>query len=125
MGGDNLLKNEPTRPIRRILVRFEAAAGGCCKLDEAAEIACRERATIDLCGLVKRRSALLFLALMGGVPVMPDQLEAEEMECLAEEMRLAVADLPRDLGVRSFMLVGNPRRKIAELVRAGDYDLVV
>ena len=120
-----MLNNDSTCPIRRILVRFEPVVGCRGKLDEAAEIASRERATIDLCGLVKRRSALLFLALMGGVPVMPDQLEAEEMECLAEEMRLAVAELPQDLGVRSFMLVGNPRRKMAELLRAGDYDLVV
>lgn len=80
-GRQNLLTNETTPPIRRILVRF--------------------------------------------APVMPDQLEAEEMEQLAEEMRIAVADLPRDVGVRSFMLVGNPRRKVAELLAAGDYDLVV
>lgn len=120
-----MLTNESTTPIRRILVRFEPMGGCSGKLDQAAEIACRERATIDLCGMVKRRSALLFLALMGGVPVMPDQLEAEEVNCLAEEMRLAIAELPRDLGVRSFMLVGNPRRQMAELLRAGDYDLVV
>jgi hypothetical protein len=116
--------NESTRPIRRILVRFEAATGGG-GLVAAAEIAARERATIDLCGLVRQRGALLFLALLGGVPVMPDQLEAEELEELAELMRLAVAELPADVGIRSFLLVGNPRRKIAELVAAGDYDLVV
>lgn len=118
------VRNEPAPPIRRILVRFEAASDGGA-LAAAVEIAARERATIDLCGLVKRRGALLFLALLGGMPVLPDQLEAEELEELAEKMRVAVAALPDDLGIRSFLLVGNPRRRIAELVAAGDYDLVV
>jgi hypothetical protein len=116
--------NDSTRPIRRILVRFEAAKGGG-SLTAAADLAARERATIDLCGLVQRRSAMLCLALLGGVPVMPDQLVAEELEEMAEKMRLAVAELPQDLGIRSFLLVGNPRRKIAELVAQGNYDLVV
>lgn len=119
-----MLTNQATHPIRRILVRYETATGGE-TLSAAAEVAARERATIDLCGLVRRRSALLFLALLGGVPVLPDQLEAEELEELAEKMRLAVAELPANLGIRSFLLVGNPRRKIAELVAQGDYDLVV
>lgn len=124
MGVGTVLSNESTRPIRRILVRFECASGRGA-LADAAEIAGRERATIDICGMVRRRSALLFLALMGGVPVTPDQLEAEELEEMAEAMRRAVAELPRDLGIRSFLLVGNPRRKMAELLAAGDYDLVV
>ncbi|MBS0625608.1 MAG: universal stress protein [Verrucomicrobia bacterium] len=116
--------NEPRRPIRRILVRFEATRGYGA-LQRAAEIARRERATIDICGTVRRRSVLLSLALVGGVPVTPDSLEAEELKELAEEMRMAVADLPADLGIRSFLLVGNPRRKLAELLAAGNYDLVV
>ena len=116
--------NESPRPIRRILVRFESAA---CReaLDDAAEIAGRERATIDICGVVRRYKALLYLALAGGAPMAPDRLEAEELAELAEEMRRAVAELPRDLGVRSFLLVDNPRRKMAELLVTGDYDLVV
>jgi hypothetical protein len=120
----NLPTDEPRRPIRRILVRFEASRGYGA-LSHAAEIAGRERATIDICGMVRRRSAVLFLALIGGVPVTPEQLEAEELEELEAEMRRAVADLPRDLGVRHFLLVGHPRRKMAELLAAGDYDLVV
>jgi hypothetical protein len=111
-------------PIRRILVRFEAA-GGDGTLARAAEIAARERATIDCCGMVRRRNALLWLGVLGGTPVLPEQLEAEEVGELAERMRLAVAALPADLGVRSFLLVGNPRRKLAELLARADYDLVV
>ncbi|MBS1844295.1 MAG: hypothetical protein JST53_07760 [Actinobacteria bacterium] len=116
--------NEPGRPIRRILVRFEAARG-CAALRQAADIAHRECATIDICGTVRRRSVLLSLALVGGVAITPETLEAEELAELAEEMRRAVAELPADLGVRSFLLVGNRRRKMAELMAAGDYDLVV
>ena len=124
MGVGTPSTDEPTRPIRRILVRFDTARGGGA-LDRAVGIAGRERATIDICGMVRRRSALLFLAFVGGVPVTPDKLEAEELEELAEAMRLAVAALPADLGIRSFLLVGNPRRKLAELLAGGDYDLVV
>jgi hypothetical protein len=115
---------EAALPVRRILVRFEGAAGGGA-LTQAAEIAARERATIDCCGMVRRRSPLLWIGVLGGATVLPDQLEAEELHELAERMRLAVARLPADLGVRSFMLVGNPRRKLAELLARADYDLVV
>jgi nucleotide-binding universal stress UspA family protein len=115
---------ESASPIRRILVRFEgAAADGA--LARAAEIAARERATIDCCGIVRRRSVLLWLGVFSGAAVLPDQLEAEEAEELAERMRQAVAALPTDLGVRSFLLVGNPRRKLAALLDRVDYDLVV
>lgn len=115
---------QPTRPVRRILVRYDPA-GGDGALATAVEIAARDRATIDLCGLVRRRSVLLCLALLGGVPFARDQLEAEEAEELARAMRRAVASLPRDLGIRSFLLCGDARRKLRDLLAAGDYDLVV
>lgn len=117
-------RNESRAPIRRILFRFESGRAWD-RLDHAAAIARHERATLDICALVRRHSALLFLALIGGVPVMPAQLEAEELDELAEEMRQAVAGLPPDVGVRSFLMVGNPRRRMAELMAASDYDLIL
>ncbi|MBS1844752.1 MAG: hypothetical protein JST53_10080 [Actinobacteria bacterium] len=118
------MNNKPKRPIRRILFRCESFVDAAA-LNAAADLACRERATLDLCGTVRRHSALLSLAMVGGAPVRPDQLEAEAVAEMAEKMRVAVAGLPAELGIRSLLLVGNPRRKMAELLAAGDYDLVL
>lgn len=81
------------------------------------------RARVDLVAANHPSPLLSSFALSTGL--LPEALEAEEIQDLQACLMAFVADLPKDLGVRSRIETGEPGQIAATLFERDSYDTVV
>jgi hypothetical protein len=80
-------------------------------------------ATVDL--VAANHSPLLLSSFALSTGLLPEALEAEEIQDLQARLSAFVADLPENLGIRASIQVGEPGQIAATLLEHDSYDLVV
>lgn len=107
--------------FRNVLVVVDATVAAREALDQAVDLAQRERSRLTLITVERRLPACAYLGVAAALPLLVPAAEAEALEV----MRDAVARVPRDLPVTMVVATPPTRQALVHQIKSGCHDLVV